>query len=70
MIECNEERTRIEGNFKIILNEWTNITRSMYYETARQVGLRTASEIFGSALQFAANDAADELKEKGELPDE
>lgn len=70
MIECNEERTRVEGNFKTILNEWTNTTSSMYYETARQVGLRTASEIFGGALQFAANLAADELKEKGELPDE
>ena len=70
MIEVNDKNVRIEGDFKIILNEWTNITRSMYYETARQVGLRAASEIFGSALQFAANHAADELKKKGELPDE
>jgi len=70
MIECNEGRTRIEGNFQTILNEWTNITRSMYYETARQVGLKEASKIFASALQFAANYAADELKKKGELPDE
>lgn len=70
MIECNEERIIIEGNFKTILNEWINITRSMYYEAAKQGGLKATSMIFADALQFAANHAADELKEKGELPNE
>ena len=70
MIEVKDEKVRIEGEFRTILNDWINITRSMYYETARQLGLKKASKIFRDALQLAAYDATDELKEKGELPDE
>lgn len=70
MIEINGERVRIEGDAKTILNDWMNVTKAMYYMIARDLGLKETSEVFIEALQVAANDAADELKEKGELPDE
>lgn len=70
MIEVNGERGRVEGDVKTILNDWMNVTKAMYYMMARDLGLKKTSEVFIEALQVAANDAADELKEKGELPDE
>ena len=70
MIEVNSERVRIEGDAKTILNDWMNVTKATYYMIARDLGLKETSEVFIEALQVAANDAADELKEKGELPDE
>ena len=70
MIEVNDERVRVEGDAKTILNDWMNATRIMYKIAAKEIGLKAASTMIGGALQVAANDAADELKEKGELPDE
>lgn len=70
MIEVNGEKVRVEGDAKTILNDWMNVTKAMYYMIARDLGLKKTSEVFIVALQAAANDAADELKEKGELPDE
>jgi hypothetical protein len=70
MIELKGERLRVEGNAKTILNDWMNVTSCMYYMIARDLGLKETSEVFINALQVSANHAADELKEKGELPDE
>lgn len=70
MIEVNDERVRVEGNAKTILNDWMNVTKAVYYMIARDLGLKETSEVFIEALQVAANDAANDLREKGELPDE
>lgn len=70
MIESKNGRTRIEGNSKEILNEWANITGFVYYEIAKLMGLKEASKIFSATLLFVANQEANELREKGELPDE
>lgn len=70
MIEVNDKKVRIEGNIKIILNDWMNATRVIYRIVAKQIGLKAASTTLGGALQVAANDAVDEMKEKGELSDE
>ena len=70
MIESKKGKTKIEGDPKTILNEWANITGFVYYEIARITGLKEASKIFSATLLFVANREADELKEKGELPDE
>lgn len=70
MIEVNGEKVRVGGDAKTILNDWMNVTKAVYYMIAQNFGLKKTSKIFIEALQVAANDAADELKEKGELPDE
>lgn len=70
MIESKNGRTRLEGNSKEILNEWANITGSVYYEIARIMGLKETSKIFSAILLFVANQEANELREKGELPNE
>ncbi|MBQ1572086.1 MAG: hypothetical protein IIZ78_13245 [Clostridiales bacterium] len=70
MIEVNKERVRVEGDAKTILNDWMNATKAMYYMIARDLGLKETSEVFIEALQVAANDAANDLRKKGELPNE
>lgn len=70
MIEVNDKGVRVEGNIKELLNDWMNATRVVYSLLAKETGLKPASKIFASSLQFAANDAANELREKGELPNE
>lgn len=70
MIEVSEKGVRAEGNIKELLNDWMNATRAVYSLLAKETGLKPASKIFASSLQFAANDAANELREKGELPNE
>ena len=70
MIEVSEKGCRAEGNIKELLNDWMNATRAVYSLLAKETGLKPASKIFASSLQFAANDAANELREKGELPNE
>ena len=70
MIEVSEKGVRAEGNIKELLNDWMNATRAVYSLLAKKTGLKPASKIFASSLQFAANDAANELREKGELPNE
>lgn len=70
MIEVSEKGVRAEGNIKELLNDWMNATRAVYSLLAKETGLKPASKIFASSLQFAANDAANDLREKGELPDE
>lgn len=70
MILSKDGHTKIDGDLKTILKEWANITGSVYYEIARIVGLKEASKIFSATLLFVANHEANELKEKGELPDE
>lgn len=70
MIECKKGKTKIEGDSKTILNEWANITGFVYYEIARIMGLKETSKIFSATLLFVANQEANELREKGELPDE
>lgn len=70
MIEVNDKGVRLEGSFKNLLNDWMNATRVLYSISAKEAGLKNASNAFGTALQIATIDAADELKKKGELPDE
>ena len=70
MVKVNDKNVRIEGNIKIIMNDWMNATRVIYKILAKQIGLRAASTMLGGGLQVTANDAADELMKKGELPDE
>lgn len=70
MIEVKGKMVRLEGNIKTLMNDWMNATRIMYKIAAKEIGLTAASTMIGGALQVAANDAADELKKKGELPDE
>lgn len=70
MIEVSEKGVRAEGNIKELLNDWMNATRAVYSLLAKETGLKPASKIFASSLQFAANDAANDLREKGELPNE
>lgn len=70
MIEVSAKGVRIEGNMKELMNDWMNATRAIYSITAKETGLQPASRIFASALQYAANDAANDLREKGELPNE
>lgn len=70
MIEVKGKMVRLEGNIKTLMNDWMNATRIMYKIAAKKIGLTAASTMIGGALQVAANDAADELKKEGELPDE
>ena len=70
MIEVSEKGVRAEGNSKELLNDWMNATRAVYSILAKETGLKPASKIFASLLQFAANDAANDLREMGELPNE
>lgn len=70
MIEVKGKMVRLEGNIKTLMNDWMNATRIMYKIAAKEIGLTAASTMIGGALQVAANDAADELKKEGELPDE
>lgn len=70
MIEVSEKGVRAEDNIKELLNDWMNATRAVYSILAKETGLKPASKIFASSLQFAANDAANDLREKGELPNE
>lgn len=65
MIEVSEKSVRTEGNIKELLNDWMNATRVVYSLLAKETGLKPASKIFASSLQFAANDAANYLREKG-----
>lgn len=70
MIQCDENKVRLEGTDLTLINAWLNITKSVYYMIAQKHGLKETSKLFIEGLQVAANDAADALREKGELPDE
>lgn len=70
MIEVNDKSVRLEGSIKDLLNDWMNVTRVLYSISAKEAGLKNASNTFGTALQIATIDAAAELMKKGELPDE
>lgn len=70
MIEVNDKSVRLEGSIKNLLNDWMNATRVLYGISAKEAGLKNASNTFATALQIATIDAAAELMKKGELPDE
>lgn len=70
MIEVNDKGVRLEGSIKNLLNDWMNATRVLYSISAKEAGLKNASNAFETALQIAIIDAADELKKEGELSDE
>lgn len=70
MIQCDGIKVRLEGTNLTLINDWLNITKSVYYMIAQKNGLKETSELFIEGLQVAANDAANDLREKGELPDE
>lgn len=70
MIQCDENKVRLEGTNLTLINDWLNITKSVYYMIAQKNGLKETSGLFIEGLQVAANDAANDLREKGELPDE
>lgn len=70
MIEVSEKGVRLEGSIKNLMNDWMNATRVLYSISAKEAGLKNASNAFGKALQIATIDAAADLMKKGELPDE
>ena len=70
MIEVNDKGVRLEGSIKNLMNDWMNATRVLYSISAKEAGLKNASNAFGTALQIATIDAAADLMKNGELPDE
>lgn len=70
MIEVNDKSCRVEGSIKELMNDWMNATRVLYKILAKETGFKIASNIFASSLRYASFDVINELREKGELPDE
>lgn len=70
MIQCDETKVRVAGTDMTLINDWLNITKAVYYMIAQKIGLKKTSELFIKGLQVTANDAVNDLREKGKLPDE